>query len=76
MILLFQEMADFVRPVYPAAPGKQQSTAHIDLFTDDIEKDVSAAIACGAQLAEEQYSDKWRVMIDPMGHPFCIELMG
>jgi len=75
MCLLFQEIDDFVRPVYPNKPGEPQSTAHIDFHTDDIEKDVSTAIAYGAELSEVQYSDKWKVMIDPMGHPFCIELI-
>jgi uncharacterized glyoxalase superfamily protein PhnB len=73
IILLFQETDDYVRPVWPAEEGRQQQMAHLDFFTDDVEKDVRHAIACGAKPAETQYSDNWRVMIDPAGHPFCIE---
>jgi catechol 2,3-dioxygenase-like lactoylglutathione lyase family enzyme len=72
-ILLFQEDENYVRPVWPTEDGKQQQMAHLDFFTDDLEKDVGHALACGAKLAETQYSDKWRVMLDPAGHPFCIE---
>ncbi|EQE85429.1 VOC family protein [Clostridioides difficile] len=28
--------------------------------------------SCGATIAEEQFADDWRVMIDPAGHPFCL----
>ncbi|WP_242941225.1 VOC family protein [Sporobacter termitidis] len=73
MTLLFQEDNDYVPPVWPTKPGQQQQMAHLDFHTDDLEKDVNHAISCGAKLAETQYSDKWRVMIDPAGHPFCIE---
>lgn len=73
IILLFQEADDYIKPVWPTEQGQQQQMAHLDFFTDDLEKDVNHALACGAKLAETQYSDRWRVMIDPAGHPFCIE---
>ncbi len=73
MTLLFQEDKDYTPPVWPTAPGQQQQMAHLDFHTDDLEKDVSHALACGARLAETQYSDKWKVFFDPAGHPFCIE---
>jgi uncharacterized glyoxalase superfamily protein PhnB len=73
IILLFQEDDNYKKPVWPIEQGQQQKMAHLDFFTDDLEKDVNHAIACGAKLAETQYSDKWRVIIDPAGHPFCIE---
>ncbi len=56
IILLFQENEDYVKPVWPTEQGQQQTMAHLDFFTDDIEKDVKHAIACGAKLAETQYS--------------------
>jgi catechol 2,3-dioxygenase-like lactoylglutathione lyase family enzyme len=73
VILLFQEDDSYVEPVWPTEQGRQQQMAHLDFFTDDVENDVKHAIACGAKPAATQYSDKWRVMIDPAGHPFCIE---
>lgn len=73
MTLLFQDDDDYIKPVWPAEPGQQQQMMHLDFHTDDVEKDVRHAIACGATPAETQYSEKWRVMLDPAGHPFCIE---
>ncbi|MDR2502494.1 MAG: VOC family protein [Oscillospiraceae bacterium] len=73
MILLFQENDEYAPPVWPVTPGAQQPMAHLDFHTDDLERDIAHALACGARIAEAQYSDKWRVMLDPAGHPFCIE---
>ena len=70
VFLLFQEDRDYIAPKWPDDPGFEQ---HLDFFSEDVEKGVNHALACGAKLAESQYSDKWRTMIDPMGHPFCIE---
>jgi hypothetical protein len=34
---------------------------------------VSSAVALGATEASHQPDpDKWRVLIDPIGHPFCL----
>ena len=72
--LLFQEDADYEPPVIWATErGQQQVQAHVDFHTDDLERDAAHAVACGAKPVDMQYSDKWRVFIDPMGHPFCIE---
>ena len=71
--LFFQEDADYARPVWPTARGRQQQMVHVDFFVDDLEKEVNQAIACGAKVAETQYSERWSVMFDPAGHPFCIE---
>ncbi len=73
LTLLFQEDRDYIPPVWPTESGRQQTMAHLDFHTEDLEKDVNFAIACGAKLAETQCSDKWKVLIDPAGHPFCIE---
>lgn len=73
MILLFQEDDAYIKPVWPAEESQQQQMMHLDFFTEDLEKDVAHAIACGATPADTQYSDKWRVLLDPAGHPFCIE---
>ena len=73
IVLLFQENDAYISPVWPSEQGQQQQMAHLDFFTEDMEKDVTHAIACGAKLAQTQFSDKWRVLIDPAGHPFCIE---
>ena len=45
---------------------------HLDFYTDDLAKGVEHAVGCGAKLAQAQYSERWTVMLDPAGHPFCI----
>ena len=46
--------------------------AHLDFAVNDLEKAVEYAVRCGASIANEQFSDDWRVMVDPAGHPFCL----
>jgi hypothetical protein len=61
----------FVAPSWPHGPQHQQM--HLDLAVDDIDSAVSSAIALGAREAEHQPApDKWRVLLDPVGHPFCL----
>ena len=52
--------------------GKQQQMAHMDFAVNDLEKAVQYAMHCGAVVADKQFSDSWRVMLDPAGHPFCL----
>ena len=75
--IAFQRNEDYVRPVWPEAPGAQQQMLHLDFAVDpkDHQHFVRHAIACGAKKAEQQYSDHWTVMLDPEGHPFCIDAM-
>ena len=73
--ILFQRNPDYKPPVWPATAGEQQQMAHLDIAVNDLEKAVSHAIHCGATVAQKQFSDGWRVMIDPEGHPFCLCLI-
>ena len=70
--LIFQEIENYVRPVWPDTSGKQQQMIHLDFHVDDLEEGVKHALNCGAVLSEVQLEDSWRVMLDPAGHPFCI----
>lgn len=70
--ILFQHNPDYIPPVWPDAPEEQQQMAHIDFAVEDLNKAVQHAIQCGAKVAEEQFSDDWKVMLDPAGHPFCL----
>jgi catechol 2,3-dioxygenase-like lactoylglutathione lyase family enzyme len=70
--LSFQSEPDYVRPVWPAAPGEQQMMMHLDIATDDLEAAVAWAREAGAVLADFQPQDHVRVMLDPAGHPFCL----
>lgn len=70
--ILFQRNSEYTPPVWPIEPGAQQQMAHMDLAVNDLEKAVQYAIQCGAKVAEQQFSNNWRVMFDPAGHPFCL----
>lgn len=70
--ITFQRNPDYKPPVWPDKPEAQQQMAHLDFAVNDLEKAVQYAIQCGATLADEQFSEGWRVMIDPAGHPFCL----
>lgn len=73
-ILAFQEIEEYVPPVWPWAKGKQQQMAHIDFFVDDLTESVERAASLGARKADVQYFETVTVMLDPEGHPFCLSL--
>jgi hypothetical protein len=61
----------YVRPSWPDGPQHQQM--HLDVAVDDLESSVPAALALGASEAAHQPApDEWRVLVDPVGHPFCL----
>jgi catechol 2,3-dioxygenase-like lactoylglutathione lyase family enzyme len=68
----FHQSAEYVAPTWPPAEGKQQQMLHLDFGVGDVEAAVADAIALGATLAEFQPQDDVRVMLDPIGHPFCL----
>lgn len=70
--LTFQRNPAYQPPVWPDEPGAQQQMVHLDFAVNDLEQAVQHAAACGAKLADRQFSDAWRVMLDPAGHPFCL----
>ncbi|MCL2081235.1 MAG: VOC family protein [Oscillospiraceae bacterium] len=70
--ILFQRNPGYKPPVWPEEPEAQQQMAHIDFAVNDLEKAVQHAVRCGAAIAGTQFSDDWRVMLDPDGHPFCL----
>ncbi len=70
--ILFQRNAGYKPPVWPEEPEAQQQMAHMDFAVNDLEKAIQHALTCGAAMAKEQFSNDWRVMFDPAGHPFCL----
>lgn len=73
--ITFQKNEDYLPPVWPESPGAQQQMEHLDFIVNDLEQAVQHAIHCGATLAKTQFSESWKVMLDPAGHPFCLCLM-
>jgi catechol 2,3-dioxygenase-like lactoylglutathione lyase family enzyme len=46
---------------------------HLELAVTDLDVAERAAVELGATVADAQPSpDRWRVLLDPVGHPFCI----
>lgn len=70
--ITFQRNPDYIPPVWPEQFGAQQQMAHLDFAVNDLEAAIQHALHCGAIIAKEQFSDDWKVMLDPAGHPFCL----
>lgn len=73
MIMAFQEVSGYTPPVWPWEADKQGQMLHLDFVVEDLSAAVSHAISCGAVLAGEQFFASSRTMLDPAGHPFCID---
>ena len=76
MIICFQESDgdfDYISPVWPEEPGKQQKQMHFNFQVDDLSFAIEEAIRLGATKAVEQYGGEHFVtMIDTEGHLFCL----
>lgn len=70
--LSFQREDDYTPPVWPGEAGAQRQMAHLDFAVTDVEGAAARAIALGATQAPAQFDARWRVMLDPAGHPFCL----
>jgi catechol 2,3-dioxygenase-like lactoylglutathione lyase family enzyme len=70
--LSFQSEPNFVAPVWPSVPGAQLMMLHLDIHVEDLDAAVDWAMQVGARIADFQPQDNVRVMLDPVGHPFCL----
>ena len=70
--VVFQEAAGYRAPVWPPEDGQQRPMMHFDFQVGDLDDAVAEAIDLGATLASEQPQDNVRVLLDPVGHPFCL----
>lgn len=68
VLLSPQRVAGYQPPVWPGA-----SVVHLDLTAgEQLHEPTQRAIALGARLANPQPDPRWKVLLDPAGHPFCI----
>jgi catechol 2,3-dioxygenase-like lactoylglutathione lyase family enzyme len=74
--LSFHLKQDYVRPVWPNAPGEQQMMMHLDFEVSDLTQATAHALELGAELAAYQPQEDVRVFYDPDGHPFCLYAHG
>lgn len=70
--LAFQEEPLHEAPAWPSARGVQQMQLHLDLQVPELGPAVRRAEELGARQAEHQPQDDVRVMVDPVGHIFCL----
>ena len=63
--LSFQQATGYVRPTWPAEPGKQLMMMHVDVAVDDVAAAVAAALELGATLAEYQPQEDCNAPLDP-----------
>jgi hypothetical protein len=65
------EVPDFEPPTWPEVDVPKQ--IHLDLAVSELESAVVESERLGATLAAVQPApDRWRVLFDPAGHPFCL----
>ena len=70
-LLTFHRVDQLPPADWPDGPIPKQM--HLDLSVEDLDQAEKAAIALGARKADNQPApDRWRVLIDPAGHPFCL----
>ncbi|MEP6851068.1 MAG: VOC family protein [bacterium] len=71
VLVTLQRVADYRPPDWPAGAVPKQ--IHLELAVDDLDDGERAVLQLGARKAEVQPSpDRWRVLLDPAGHPFCL----
>lgn len=66
--LIAQRVTPYVPPSWPGA-----SVVHLDLSAgSELAEPTAKAVALGAVEVDPQPDSRWRVLLDPAGHPFCI----
>ena len=65
-VLVAQQVDGYVLPAWPGT-----AIVHLDFTADDLGAAAERAIALGATLPD-QPDPRWRVLLDPAGHPFCL----
>lgn len=72
--LTAQRVAEHRPSTWPGADTPKQ--AHLEFAVAELETSVAEAVAAGARLADTQPSpERWQVLLDPAGHPFCLTTM-
>jgi catechol 2,3-dioxygenase-like lactoylglutathione lyase family enzyme len=67
----FQRVEGYKPPAWPDAD--RPAHMHLDFVVDDLDEAEGRATALGATKTDHQPGgDRFRVLIDPAGHPFCL----
>lgn len=71
LFLGFQRADGHRPPTWPDRTVPQQ--IHLDFQVDDLDEAEARLVELGATKPGHQPdADRWRVLIDPAGHPFCL----
>ena len=69
--LVAQRVSDYEPPRWPGA-----SVVHLDLSAgSELDDPTARALKLGAVEVDPQPDLRWRVLLDPAGHPFCTTTM-
>ncbi|MBB5916473.1 catechol 2,3-dioxygenase-like lactoylglutathione lyase family enzyme [Nocardia transvalensis] len=70
-VLATVRVQDYAPPTWPG--GDTPNNQHLDLVVDDLDSGERESVHLGARRADRQpQPDRWRVLLDPAGHPFCL----
>jgi predicted enzyme related to lactoylglutathione lyase len=73
--ILFTRVDDYQASGWPTSAAPKRY--HLCLETDDVAEAVKRSLALGAGMPEFQPgADRWTVLTDPAGHPFCLAQAG
>ena len=57
-------------------PKTGKNRVHLDIRTDDLDREVERVVALGAQIVDdgpvEEAGWRWRILADPQGNEFCV----
>lgn len=71
LLIGFQRVDAYEPPRWPDQTVPQQ--IHLDFAVEDLEEAEKRLVELGAGRPEQQPGgDRWRVLTDPAGHPFCL----
>jgi len=66
----FGRMEPYAAPKWPDPDNGKRF--HLDLHVDDLDKAEQQCLDLGATKPDFQPGERWRVLLDPDGQPFCI----
>ncbi|MGW1014434.1 VOC family protein [Streptomyces termitum] len=71
LLIGFQRAPGHSPPTWPDDGVPAQ--LHLDFEVEDLDEAVARLVGWGASLpAAQPRPDRWRVLLDPAGHPFCV----
>ena len=66
----FGRLPDYQPPAWPDPASPKRF--HLDFYVNDLDVAAKQCVELGGTIADTQPGERWRVILDPAGHPFCI----